>query len=218
MCRTCATAPHLAGRHRRRGAGAQGAVRAQRAGAVAQRLRIHRRAGRLGARQSVVVHGWVYGLHNGLIDDLKMTVANPPTWPGPTAWLGAIKTRYDAIRKNGKPLNGSTRCSHPPHRFARLRHRQALLEGFNRHYRLFRETSAQAKRRFEQADWHGQQRAQRERIEFYDKRVDRRPSGCRPSSRPAAWRWTCGSRSSCTTSACSPTTTSPSSPRPSSTR
>jgi len=49
---------------------------------------------------------------------------------------------------------------------------QALLEGFNRHYRLFRETSAQAKRRFEQADWHGQQRAQRERIEFYDKRVD----------------------------------------------
>ena len=49
---------------------------------------------------------------------------------------------------------------------------QALLEGFNRHYRLFRETSALAKRRFEQADWHGQQRAQRERIEFYDKRVD----------------------------------------------
>ena len=47
----------------------------------------------------------------------------------------------------------------------------ALLEGFNRHYRLFRETSAEAKRRFEQADWHGQQRAQRERIEFYDTRV-----------------------------------------------
>jgi len=49
---------------------------------------------------------------------------------------------------------------------------QALLGGFNRHYRLFRATSAEAKRRFEQADWHGQQRAQRERIEFYDKRVD----------------------------------------------
>jgi isocitrate dehydrogenase kinase/phosphatase len=49
---------------------------------------------------------------------------------------------------------------------------QALLEGFNRHYRLFRETSAAAKGRFEAADWHGQQRAQRERIEFYDKRVD----------------------------------------------
>ena len=42
---------------------------------------------------------------------------------------------------------------------------QALLDGFNRHYRLFREASASAKARFEQADWHGQQRAQRERIE-----------------------------------------------------
>ena len=46
-----------------------------------------------------------------------------------------------------------------------------LIEGFNRHYRLFREGSAQAKDRFERADWHGQQRAQRERIEFYDLRV-----------------------------------------------
>ncbi|HEY2925650.1 bifunctional isocitrate dehydrogenase kinase/phosphatase [Piscinibacter sp.] len=49
---------------------------------------------------------------------------------------------------------------------------QAMLDGFNRHYRLFREASAQAKERFEQADWHGQQRAQRERIEYYDKRVE----------------------------------------------
>ena len=49
---------------------------------------------------------------------------------------------------------------------------QALLEGFNKHYRLFREASRAAKERFEAADWHGQQRAQRERIEFYDRRVD----------------------------------------------
>jgi isocitrate dehydrogenase kinase/phosphatase len=49
---------------------------------------------------------------------------------------------------------------------------RAMLDGFNRHYRLFREASAGAKARFEAADWHGQQRAQRERIEFYDKRVD----------------------------------------------
>jgi isocitrate dehydrogenase kinase/phosphatase len=48
---------------------------------------------------------------------------------------------------------------------------QAMLDGFNRHYRLFSETNRAAKRRFEQADWHGQQRAQRERIEFYDLRV-----------------------------------------------
>jgi isocitrate dehydrogenase kinase/phosphatase len=49
---------------------------------------------------------------------------------------------------------------------------QAMLEGFNRHYRLFRETSRAAKARFEAADWHGQQRAQRDRIEFYDLRVN----------------------------------------------
>ncbi|SHM28260.1 bifunctional isocitrate dehydrogenase kinase/phosphatase [Rhizobacter sp. OV335] len=49
---------------------------------------------------------------------------------------------------------------------------QAMLDGFNRHYRLFRAASAGAKQRFEVADWHGQQRAQRERIEFYDLRVD----------------------------------------------
>jgi len=48
---------------------------------------------------------------------------------------------------------------------------QALMDGFNRHYRLFRLESARAKQRFEQADWQGQQRAQRERIEFYDLRV-----------------------------------------------
>ena len=49
---------------------------------------------------------------------------------------------------------------------------RAMLEGFDRHYRLFRQTSAQAQQRFEQADWHGQQRAQRERIEYYDLRVN----------------------------------------------
>lgn len=48
---------------------------------------------------------------------------------------------------------------------------KALVDGFNRHYRLFRTESARAKHRFETADWHGQQRAQRERIEFYDLRV-----------------------------------------------
>ena len=48
---------------------------------------------------------------------------------------------------------------------------RALRDGFNRHYQLFRAESARAKHRFETADWRGQQRAQRERIEFYDLRV-----------------------------------------------
>jgi len=48
---------------------------------------------------------------------------------------------------------------------------KAMIDGFNRHYSLFRTESARAKQRFETADWPGQQRAQRERIEFYDMRV-----------------------------------------------
>ena len=49
---------------------------------------------------------------------------------------------------------------------------RALLDGFDRHYKIFSETSADAKKRFEKADWHGQQLAQRVRIEFYDLRVE----------------------------------------------
>ncbi len=48
---------------------------------------------------------------------------------------------------------------------------RVMIEGFDRHYRLFRETSAAAKARFEHADWRGQQDAQAERIAFYDQRV-----------------------------------------------
>jgi len=49
---------------------------------------------------------------------------------------------------------------------------RAMLDGFDRHYRLFSDTNRAAKARFEAGDWHGQQAAQRERIEFYDIRVD----------------------------------------------
>ncbi|RTL30823.1 MAG: bifunctional isocitrate dehydrogenase kinase/phosphatase [Burkholderiales bacterium] len=49
---------------------------------------------------------------------------------------------------------------------------KALLDGFDRHYKIFSQTNAQSKKRFEEADWHGQQTAQRVRIEFYDLRVE----------------------------------------------
>ncbi|MFN4265867.1 MAG: bifunctional isocitrate dehydrogenase kinase/phosphatase [Aquabacterium sp.] len=49
---------------------------------------------------------------------------------------------------------------------------RALQDGFDKHYKIFRETSHDAQKRFEAADWHGQQLAQRARIEFYDLRVD----------------------------------------------
>jgi isocitrate dehydrogenase kinase/phosphatase len=48
----------------------------------------------------------------------------------------------------------------------------ALIQGFNKHYKLFRETSLEAKIRFEKADWPGVHQAVKERIRFYDDRVD----------------------------------------------
>ena len=47
-----------------------------------------------------------------------------------------------------------------------------MIEGFDRHYRLFRETSAAAKHRFEVAAWPEAQQAVRERIRYYDERVE----------------------------------------------
>ena len=48
---------------------------------------------------------------------------------------------------------------------------RAMLDGFDRHDRLFRQASAEAKKRFEAADWHGQQQAQAQRIAYYERRV-----------------------------------------------
>jgi isocitrate dehydrogenase kinase/phosphatase len=49
---------------------------------------------------------------------------------------------------------------------------EALINGFNKHYRLFREVSQAAKERFDRADWPGQQAAVRDRIQYYDDRVN----------------------------------------------
>ena len=48
----------------------------------------------------------------------------------------------------------------------------AMVQGFNKHYSLFRQTCREAKTRFENADWLGVHKAVKERIRFYDDRVD----------------------------------------------
>ena len=48
---------------------------------------------------------------------------------------------------------------------------RTILDGFDKHYRLFREASQGAKRLFETANWAVAQRAARERIDYYDRRV-----------------------------------------------
>ena len=49
---------------------------------------------------------------------------------------------------------------------------RALIEGFNKHYRIFRDTSRRAKALFESAAWQAQLDAVRDRVQFYDDRVD----------------------------------------------
>src|SRR5947208_2811277 len=45
--------------------------------------------------QSVVIHGWVYGIHNGLLQDLNITAGGfDEVMPAYTAALEALKRRY----------------------------------------------------------------------------------------------------------------------------
>jgi len=48
---------------------------------------------------------------------------------------------------------------------------RAILSGFDKHYRLFRTISSEAKGRFERGDWAAVRAADRERIDMYDLRV-----------------------------------------------
>ena len=48
---------------------------------------------------------------------------------------------------------------------------RTIRDGFDKHYRLFRHTSCKAKQHFEQGAWAVAQQAARERIGFYDQRV-----------------------------------------------
>ncbi len=48
---------------------------------------------------------------------------------------------------------------------------RVILDGFDKHYRLFRQSSLAARRHFEQLTWKAAQAEARERIAFYDRRV-----------------------------------------------
>ena len=48
---------------------------------------------------------------------------------------------------------------------------ETILDGFNRHYRIFFDITAAAKQRFETCDWQGQRQAASDRINLYTQRV-----------------------------------------------
>ncbi|HSA89474.1 MAG TPA: isocitrate dehydrogenase kinase/phosphatase AceK regulatory subunit, partial [Burkholderiales bacterium] len=47
-----------------------------------------------------------------------------------------------------------------------------MLEGFDRHYRLFRDAAVEARRLYERAAWREMQALARSRIQMYDARVE----------------------------------------------
>ncbi|WP_018606475.1 bifunctional isocitrate dehydrogenase kinase/phosphatase [Uliginosibacterium gangwonense] len=49
---------------------------------------------------------------------------------------------------------------------------QMLIDGFNNHYRIFRDTTRMTKARFEQCDWAGSLAAVSSRVRYYDERVN----------------------------------------------
>ncbi len=49
---------------------------------------------------------------------------------------------------------------------------ETILAGFNRHFQLFQQITQTARDRFESADWEGEIQARKERIYYYDQRVN----------------------------------------------
>src|SRR5579862_9624004 len=68
---------------------------------------------------------------------------------------------------------------------------RTIREGFDKHYRLFRQTSARAKQRFERGAWAEVREASKARIQMYDRRVLEAVESIQhhfPSARDE-WQW-----------------------------
>ena len=86
----------------------------------------------------------------------------------------AARPRPPRCTARPRTSNSSTRrkSRSSPRRRSRGEVARAILAGFDRHYRLFREAAVEARRLFERAAWHELQALARERIQMYDQRVE----------------------------------------------
>ena len=71
------------------------------------------------------------------------------------------------MSKSAVALRTEERRSSLPQEIAR-----AILDGFDRHYRLFRDAAIEARQLFERAAWPAMRSLARERIQMYDLRVE----------------------------------------------
>ena len=91
---------------------------------------------------------------------------------------GKNRSRKQRPDQEGLRAIGSGHAPAPPEAIPRMSEpaspqaiAQATLDGFNRHYALFRDCAAAAKRHFEAGNWLAISHVSRERIDFYDRRV-----------------------------------------------
>jgi isocitrate dehydrogenase kinase/phosphatase len=106
-------------------------------------------------------------------------------WRRSTGGPAAARLEHEVARGAGDSVS---RGMNPATEIA-----QVVLDGFNKHYRIFRETSVLAKGRFERGEWSAQREAMMTRIALYSERVretaeqlDRRFSWARGDD--ALWR------------------------------
>ena len=119
------------------------------------------------------MHGWVYGLHNGLLQDLQHDGLEQRGSRRPCSLRGGDRRRALAPQRELRAVHdGRAGLSRGAHRPARLRHRPGDARRLRPPLPAVppgqRRRASAASRR---ADWHGQQRAQAQRIEYYDTRV-----------------------------------------------
>ena len=113
-------------------------------------------------------------MHDGLLQDLEHDRAAASRWRSSRRTAQRVATRGAA----GGDATAEHQCRRPCSRSASTRRSPTTSPGrcstaSTATTGCSAAESARAKHRFETADWHGQQRAQRERIEFYDLRVRR---------------------------------------------
>ena len=139
--------------------------------------------------------------YNGVVNKAKEPSRRPRIDAlAPLALTRAAPQRFVAWRPFPSSL-GNTRPD------ASARRSPRLLEGFDRHYALFRECARAAKRHFEAGNWLAIGHVARDRIDFYDRRVaetvDRiERDFARRRARRRAAPTRCGRRSSAATSPC----------------
>ena len=155
-----------------------------------------------------MVHGWVYGLHNGLINDMRMSVF-ARRLAGAYAQAPAELVVMPSVGKLESSSIGQNRSQQVEPCFPQqltdprvFEIARALQDGLTSTTRSFRRNQCPRATSVRAADWHGQQTGATCADRVYDLRVDETVERLESATtKPAPCPWRSGTRSSCFTSA-----------------